>query len=177
MWNTFVSMWNTFCLGGSCPIDPLPPQHIHPPSLCSSQGRCLPPLLRIPWHHSIFPRSFLPTIDFGEGFRFDEPFNFDDFGEGIGVIAAGGLLSYGTYDNDSCSFSAEMSVRLCRCHHRCKWRSPYRLYRKESVLLSSWYRNFLWLRLMHDLTYELSTYNRFGEFRCYFKCLSQRSRN
>ncbi len=27
-----------------------------------------------------FLSDFLPDVDFGEGFRFDEPFNFDDFG-------------------------------------------------------------------------------------------------
>ena len=34
------------------PLRPLPP-----PSLCGSQIRCLPPLLRIHWRHSIFSRS------------------------------------------------------------------------------------------------------------------------
>ena len=35
------------------PLRPLPP----PASLYGSQGRCLPPLLRIHWRHSIFSRS------------------------------------------------------------------------------------------------------------------------
>ena len=49
--------------------------------------------------------EFLPAIDFGEEFRFDEPKNLDDSGDGISMIATGGLPSYGAYDNDSCSFS------------------------------------------------------------------------
>jgi hypothetical protein len=111
-----------------------------------------------------FLLEFLPAIDFGEGFQFDEPFNFDDFGEGIGVIAAGGSPSYGAYDDDSCSFSAKSSVRLRRRRHHRKRLSPNCLYRKESVLLSSWYMNFLRPGLTRDLTHKLSTSDRFGEF-------------
>ena len=85
------------------------------------------------------------------------------------MIATGGLPSYGTYDNDSCSFSVKSSVRLrrhCRRHKQC---SPNRLYRKESVKLSSWYRNFLRPGMTRDLTQELSTFDRFGEFRSLFQ--------
>jgi len=48
-----------------------------------------------------FLSEFLLAIDFGEGFRFDEPFSFDDSGDGISMIATGGSPSYGAYDNDS----------------------------------------------------------------------------
>ncbi len=105
-----------------------------------------------------------PAIDFGEGFRFDEPFNFCDSGDGISMNAAGGSLSYGAYDDDSCSFSVESIVRLLRRRRRRKQRCPNRLYRKESVKLSSWYRNFLRPGMTRDLTHELSTSNRYGEF-------------
>jgi hypothetical protein len=115
-----------------------------------------------------FLSEFLPAIDFGEGFRFDEPLNFDDSGDGISMIATGGSPSYGAYANDSCSFSVESSVRLCRRHRRRKRRSPNRLYRKESVKLYSWYRNFLRPGMTCDLTHELSTSDRFGEFRSLF---------
>ncbi len=80
--------------------------------------------------------EFLPAIDFGEGFRLDEPFNFDDSGDGISMIATGNSPSYGAYGDDSCSFSVESSVwlrRRRRRHH--KRHSPNRLYRKESVKL------------------------------------------
>jgi hypothetical protein len=85
-----------------------------------------------------------PAIEFGEGFRFDEPFNFGVSCDGISMDATGGSLSYGAYDDDSCSFSVESSVRLRRHRrrNRRKQRCPNRLYRKESVKLSCWYRNF-----------------------------------
>jgi len=71
--------------------------------------------------------------------------------------------------NDSCSFSVESSVRLRRRRRRRKGRSPNRLYHQESVKLSSWYRNFLRPGMMRDLTHELSTSDRFGEFRSLFR--------
>ena len=87
-----------------------------------------------------FLSDFLPAVDFGEGFRFDQPFNFADFGGD-----SNGPPSYGGYDNDSCSFSVESSVgrRRRRRRRSRKQRSPNRHYRRESVLLSSWYRSFL----------------------------------
>jgi len=110
-----------------------------------------------------------PAIDFGEGFWFDEPFNFGDSGDGLSVNATGGSLSYGAYDDASCSFSVESSVQLRHRHRHCKQRRPNRLYRKESVKLSSWYRNFLRPGMTHDLTHELSTSDRYGEFRSLFR--------
>jgi hypothetical protein len=113
-----------------------------------------------------FLSDFLPAVDFGEGFRFDQPFNFADFGGD-----SDGPPSYGGYDDDSCSFSVESSVgRLRRRRRRSrKQRSPNRHYRKESVLLSSWYRTFLRPGMTRDLTHELSTSDRFGEFRSLFR--------
>ncbi len=110
-----------------------------------------------------------PAIDFGEGFGFDELFNFGDSGDGLSVNATGGSLSYGAYDDASCSFSVESSVQLRRrrCHR--KQRHPNCLYRKESVKLSSWYRNFLQPGMTRDLTHELSTSDRYGEFRSLFR--------
>jgi len=116
-----------------------------------------------------FLSEFLLAIDLGEGFQFDEPFNFDDSGDGISMIATGGSPSHGAYDDDSCSFSVESSVRLCRHCRRRKRRSPNCLYCKESVKLSSWYRNFLRPGMTHNLTHELSTSDRFGEFRSLFR--------
>jgi hypothetical protein len=113
--------------------------------------------------------EFLPAIDFGEEFRFDEPKNLDDSGDGISMIATGGLPSYGAYDNDSCSFSVKSSVRLCRRRRHLKGHSPNRLYRKESVKLSSWYMNFLRPGMTRDLTHKLSTSDWFGEFQLLFQ--------
>ena len=75
----------TLLVGGSCSIDPLPPQHIPPPSLCGSQGRCLPPLLRIPWRHSIFYRIFCPPLTLGKGFDSISPLIWLIL-EGIAVV-------------------------------------------------------------------------------------------
>jgi len=105
-----------------------------------------------------------PAIDFREGFRLDEPFNFGDSGDGLSVNATGGSLSYGAYDNDSCSFSVESSVQLRRRRRHHKQRRPNCLYHKESVKLSSWYRNFLRPGMTRNLTHELSTSDRYGEF-------------
>ncbi len=78
-----------------------------------------------------FLSEFLPAPDFGESFGFNL-FNFDDAGDSP-------LL--GGYDNDSCSFSVESYVRNGR--RRRKKRRANRIYRKQSVLLSPWYVNFL----------------------------------
>jgi hypothetical protein len=119
-----------------------------------------------------FIAEFLPpAIEFGEGFRFDEPFNFGVSCDGISMDATGGSLSYGAYDDDSCSFSVESSVRLRRHRrrNRRKQRCPNRLYRKESVKLSGWYRNFLRPGMTRDLTHEVSSSDRYGEFRSLFR--------
>ena len=42
------------------------------------------------------------------------------------------------------------------------------MYRKESVLTSPWYINFLRPGFTRDLTHELSSSDRFGEFRSLF---------
>ncbi len=85
------------------------------------------------------------------------------------MVAAGGSPSYGAYDNDSCLFCAESSMRLGHHRLRHKQRSPNCLYRKESILLSSWYKYFLRPGLTRDLTHELSTSDRFGEFQSLFR--------
>ena len=117
-------MWNTFGRGilphqsASAAAHDSPALSLRPPGKMSS------PPSEDPLVSFDFLSKILPAIDFGEGFRFHEPFNFDDFGEGIGLIAASGSPSYGAYDFESCFFSAESSVRFhCRCC-RCKWRSP-----------------------------------------------------
>ncbi len=43
------------------------------------------------------------------------------------------------------------------------------MYRKESVLLLPWYVNFLRLGFTRELTHELSSSDRFGEFRSLFR--------
>ncbi len=97
-WNTFVLTWNTFGRGI------LPHRSTsaaaHSPVLSLRQpGKMSSPPSEDPLASFDFLSECLPAIDFGEGFRFDEPFNIDDSGDGISVIATGGSLSYGTYDD------------------------------------------------------------------------------
>ncbi len=102
--------------------------------------------------------EFLPPPNFGESFHFDE------------VIAASDSSFYGGYDDESCSMSVEGYVEL---HHRRRCRRTRqrknRYYHKDSVLLSPWYINFLCPGIIHDLTHELSSSDRFGKFRSLFQ--------
>ena len=124
--NKFICAANKMflCLRGTCGAAP-PAQLL--PLIHSRRSTILPPLLckmysppsEDPLAAFDFLSDFLPAVDFGEGFRFDQPFDFADFGE-----VSGGPPSYGGYDDDSCSFSVEGSV-VCRCRGR-KQRNPNR---------------------------------------------------
>ena len=108
-----------------------------------------------------FVSEFLPAPGFGKSFRFERLFHFNNDGDSPLV---------GGYDNDSCSFSFESYVRNGRLHQRRrKKRRGSRMYRKESVLLSPWYVNFLRPRVTQELTHELSSSDRFGKFRSLFR--------
>jgi hypothetical protein len=108
-----------------------------------------------------FLSEFLSAPDFGESFRFDTLFDLDEPDESPLV---------GGYDDESCSFSIETYVRNGRLsHRRRRKRRGSRMYRKESVLLSPWYVNFLRPGVTRELTHELSSSDRFGEFRSLFR--------
>ena len=125
-----------------------------------------PPPIDDPFPLYDFSSEFLPPPDFDESFNFDfeESFNFDD------VSAASNSSFYGRYDDESCSLSVEDYVQL---HHRRRRRRARRRknrhFRKDSVLLSPWYVNFLRPGIVRDLTHELSSSDRFGEFRSLFR--------
>ncbi len=120
-----------------------------------------------------FSSEFLPAVDFGESFRFNGCFDFDDSGEDGGVSDDSHSPSFGGYDDISCSLSIKSHVRLR--HRRRYWKKrrkkhcPNHLYRKDSVTLSSWYINFLRPGLTRDLTHELSSSDCYGEFRSLFR--------
>jgi hypothetical protein len=104
-----------------------------------------------------FLSEFLPPPNFGESFRFDTLFDFDEPDNSPLV---------GGYDDDSCSFSIESFVSVSRRRRaRRRKRRSNRVYRKQSVLFSPWYVNFLRPGFTRDLTHELSSSDRFGEFR------------
>jgi len=86
-----VSRWNTF--GRGILLHRSASAAAHSPTLSLRQpGKMLSsPPSEDPLASFDFLSEFLPAIDFGEGFRFDEPFNFDDSGDGISMIATGGL--------------------------------------------------------------------------------------
>ncbi len=95
-----------------------------------------------------------------------------DFG---GFELTGGLLfSFGSYENEyddaSFSFSVESYVGVRNRNRRTrKKRRPNRQFRKKSVKKSCWYREFLRQGITRDLTHELSTSDRFGEFHNWFR--------
>ncbi len=115
-----------------------------------------------------FSSEFSPAVDFGKSFRFNGCFDLDDLDEDGGVSDDSYSPSFGRYNDVSCLLSIESHVRLW--HRRRHWkkrqkkRRPNRLYCKDSVMLSSWYRNFLWPGLTRDLTHELPSSDGYGEF-------------
>jgi hypothetical protein len=99
-----------------------------------------------------FSQELLSAFDFG-GFE----------------LTGGSLFSFGSYENEyddaSFSFSVESYVVVRNRNHRSrKKRRPNRQFCKKSVKKSCWYREFLRPGITSDLTHELSTSDRFGEF-------------
>ena len=127
--------------------------------------------------------------------RLDEdPFCFDftdEFLAEFGFSTAGGIatttgvpgdddsdveapsFSFGSYshefDNASFTFSVESYVGDTRYRPRKKRRSNRQYRKKSTVKNSCWYREFLLPGTTRDMTNELSTSDRFGEFRSYFR--------
>ncbi len=112
-----------------------------------------------------FLSEFLPAADFGKSFRFNR---FFDFADGAFTTADSPLLG-GYEDDGSCSMSVESYVSVNRRRRRRRKRRPNQHpYRKQSVLLSLWYVNFLCPGFTRDLTHELSSSDRYGDFRSLF---------
>ena len=105
-----------------------------------------------------FLSELLPALNFGESFGFGRGFDFD------GAFAARDLSFYDGYDDVSCSMSVEGYVCLSRRSRHRKAHRKIRQYHKESVLLSSWYVNFLRPWIICNLTHELTSSDRFREF-------------
>jgi len=113
MWNTFVSTWNTFGRG----ILPhwSASAAAHSPTLSLQQpGKMLSsPPSEDPLASFDFLWEFLPAIDFGEGFRFDEPFNFDDSGKGNSMSCT--MRRCLPSSQTAVAFVVPLSPSLCRC--------------------------------------------------------------
>ena len=89
-------------------------------------------------------------------------------------LPGGSLFSFGSYENEyndaSFLFSVESYVGVRNRNRRSrKKRRPNRQFRKKSVKKSCWYREFLRPGITRDMTHELSTSDRFGEFRNWFR--------
>ena len=108
-----------------------------------------------------FLSEFLPDPNFGESFQLERFFDFAD----------GAFDTADSEDGVSCSWSVVSYVSINKRHRRKRRkRRPNRHpYRKESVLLSPWYVNFLRPGHTRELTHELSSSDRFGEFRSLFR--------
>ena len=117
--------------------------------------------------------DFNVGADFGDlGGDFSASFGFDtDFGAVFGNFADffGGSVT-SDFEVDSCGSSSDNRSGHCRQQRRWRrHRRPNLLFRVESVKNSSWYRNFTAPGVTRDLTHELSSSDRFGEFRHYFR--------
>ena len=103
------------------------------------------------------------SVDFSS--ELQAAFDFGGF-----ELPGGSLFSFGSYENEyddaSFSFSVESYVGVRNRNRRSrKKRRPNRQFRKKSVKKSCWYREFLRPGITRDMTHELSTSDRFGEFR------------
>ena len=118
----------------------------------------------------------------------EDPFCFDftdEFLAEFGFCTAGGVatttgvpgdddgdveapfFSFGSYSHefDDASFTFSVESYVGDTRHRRKKRRPNRQYRKKSSVKNScWYRKFLRPGMTRDMTNELSTSDRFGEF-------------
>ncbi len=113
--------------------------------------------------------------DFGASFGFEADFgaifgNFPDFFGGSVTSDFEGDSCGSSSDDWSCGSSSDdrSDHRRRQRRRRCRRRSN-RIFRVESVKNSSWYRNFTAPGETRDLTHELSSSDRFGEFRHYFR--------
>ena len=101
----------------------------------------------------------------------DIDFSFD-FGADFSHFDESGDDLTGSYDYDgvSCGFSVEgFAAGHRRRRRRRRSRRPNRHYRIPSVLTSCLYVNFLKPGQTRDMAYELSSSDRFGEFRHWFR--------
>ncbi len=88
---------------------------------------------------------------FGAAFSFKDAFDFDSVGSGAFE-----------YNNIACEFSVERMLQQRRRNRR--GRQPNRVFFKENVKKSYWYRYFTRPGLIHKTTLELSSRNRYREF-------------
>ena len=134
-----------------------------------SRHKCIPPccgstmVLPIPqdgFGPLDFSSDILREFNFGTEFDFGREFSFE----------GGGSWSVGSfeYDGVSVEYSDDEIHRHCCRRHCSRRRRPNRMYCIESVKTSCWYHEFLQPGPVRDLTYKLSSPDRFSEFRDFF---------
>ena len=126
----------------------------------------VPPLPQDDFSPFDFSSEILCRFNFGAEFDFGREFSF------AGDGASTSSWSFGSFDYDDVSISCSNEDgfwRCCngRCNCRCRQR-PNCMYRIESMKTSCWYREFLKPGPVRDLTYELSSLDRFLEFCSFF---------
>ncbi len=90
-------------------------------------------------------------MDFGADFTFEDAFDFDSIDSGAFE-----------YDNISCEFSVKSVWRLWQRNRR--KRQKNRISCKENIKKSCWYPYFTRPGLTCEITHDLSSSDRFGEF-------------
>ena len=90
-------------------------------------------------------------VDFGDAFTFEDAFDFDS-------VCSGAF----EYNNVSCEFSAEHMLQQHWRNRRVQ--RPNRVFVKENVKKSCWYRYFTRPGLIRETTHELSSSDCYGEF-------------
>ena len=121
-----------------------------------------------------------PPINFSSEFQFDCAFGFDgefDFGFGtdfnfLSAQESGfGGASFGAdpFDYDGVSIDCSIEDYVSFRHHRChRIRRTNHHFWIESVKKSCWYVQFLKPGITRQMTHELSSSNRYGDFHHYF---------
>ena len=138
---------------------------------CLNLKSCLQP----PPHAGVIDFDF--SADFGDfGADFGASFGFDVIGDAFGNFAfpdffGDSVTSDFGDDSSALSFASDDTSgrRRRQRRRRCRPRRLNRLFRVESVKKSCWYRNFTAPGETRDLTHLLSSSDRYGEFRHYFR--------
>lgn len=128
-----------------------------------------------PPHAGVIDLNF--SADFGDfGADFGASFGFDAIGDDFGNFAFPDFFGDSvTSDFEDGSYASSFASDDTRGHRRrqrrrrCRPRRLNQLFRVESVKKSCWYKQFTAPGKTRDLTHLLSSSDRYGEFRHYFR--------
>jgi hypothetical protein len=127
----------------------------------------VPPIPQDDFSPFDFSSDILREFDFGADFNFGREFSFVGDGASTGSWSFGSFeykgISIHHYSDDGTNQHWHHCCRSCRRRRR-----NNHMYRIKSVKTSCWYREFLQPGPVRDLTYELSSSDRFSEFCDFF---------